>query len=158
MLYYALHIDNLDFDTLLVHYCLQSIGIAIYKNRELCIGLIRGCIVRILVGVTAQHNIDISLVQEWKEALCCVERAVPHLVAIERWHMHKHDAVLCILALLALEHLLEPLCLLNTILIVVCSLVVLDIAIRLILATIENDEEYIALLEGVVWHTCRSWE
>ena len=109
----------------------------------------------IFVEVTRDHNVDTLILATLCKVLPSVATTVPRVLG--EWNVRNDDAIGCGFELLALQNLLQPLTLLLTIDVKCCGAIVLDIAIRLILATVDCHDEYRAVTECKVWHIGPSW-
>ena len=109
----------------------------------------------IFMEVTRDHNVNALILATLSKVLPSVTTTVPRVLG-ER-NVRNDNSIGCGLALLALQNLLQPLALLLTIEVECSSAIVLDIAIRLILATIDCHDENRTVAECEVWHICPSW-
>ena len=110
----------------------------------------------VVVLMTGDHQVYTGFVQDWDEKLADVLVAMP---VIEPWrYMGEHDPDGSILEGFGFCDFLKPDRFLVEVLVHAEHTLVLDVVVRLVLTTVEGDEEVLAPLECEIRHSGRSLE
>ena len=152
----AVSVVDPDGDLFGVHGDLHPLPLAVGDHRECGVGR-SNFAERVLVHVAAQHQIDTRTVEDRQELLRHIQIAVPCVLDL-RGNMVEDDPSFGVLPLITLHHALEPFGLLVQIRLRAEPSLVLDVAVHLVLAAVQHQEQELAIFEGVVGAVLREVE
>lgn len=144
----ALKVADCEFHGFWTGFDIDGINVAVDQHRK-AVAFAAGGDEDMFVEVSAEHYVDVGIVEDGQEHFLGMERAMP---CAPRWrNVNNSYFVRRIFELRRSHDVFEPLSLGQTVIVHAVEAEILNVGIGLVLATVEHNEKYRTMAECKIW-------